>query len=281
MFAVMLILSMLAGTESDPTRATALEAMVHAEENFARTAREFGTRTAFLSVLDSEGVIFRPGPVPGRPVFLQAPEGTASLLAWYPSFADMSLSGDLGFTTGPSEYHADRQQTQAPTCGHFVTVWKLTDGGAWKVQADIGTSHACPGLPLDQVKTEKAPEPSDSGGDIDSLAAAETRFWEIQVEKGLKAALREYAADSLRYYPPDAPPVVGAAAAVKAAAGKGWDIQTLGTSMSRAGDLGCTFGASGFEEKKTSHKGGFLTIWRFHPSQGWRLVLFIADHKPV
>src|SRR5258708_2174541 len=83
-------------------RQAALNAVVAAEKAFSKAAAEKGTRAAFLEVLAEDSVVLAPGPVPGRATWEGRPV-RPSLLSWFPVVADVSLAGDLGYTTGPWE----------------------------------------------------------------------------------------------------------------------------------------------------------------------------------
>src|ERR1044071_4411891 len=100
----MLLFSAVANGQS------ALQEMVKTEQAFSKMAEEKSTRDAFLAFIADDGLLFRPGAVNGKKWLLEHPAPPTEnnpLLAWQPSFADMSASGDMGFTTGPWEFKAD------------------------------------------------------------------------------------------------------------------------------------------------------------------------------
>jgi len=57
-------------------------------------------------------------------------------LSWKPVKAEISSSGDMGYTMGYWEIKADGAASSAS--GKYVTVWKKHKDGSWKVAADIG-----------------------------------------------------------------------------------------------------------------------------------------------
>ena len=65
-------------------RGTALEALIEAERSFSRTSGEKGIREAFLTWLAPSAVVFRPGPVAGRPVYEKMDPGNPAVLTWEP-----------------------------------------------------------------------------------------------------------------------------------------------------------------------------------------------------
>ena len=69
-------------------RREALASLVEAERAFARTSEEKGIREAFLTWLAPDAVVFRPGPVEGRPVYEKMDPANPTLLTWGPEFAE-------------------------------------------------------------------------------------------------------------------------------------------------------------------------------------------------
>jgi hypothetical protein len=59
-------------------------------------------------------------------------------LIWEPVFADISSSGDFGYTTGPSEYYPTRKPGEHAFYGSYITMWKKEKGSEWKMALDIG-----------------------------------------------------------------------------------------------------------------------------------------------
>ena len=126
---------------------SALQEMVKTEQAFSKMAEEKNTRDAFLAFMADDGLLFRPGAVNGKKWMLEHPAPPTDkkpLLAWQPSFAGMSASGDMGFTTGPWEFKGDVKDEKPSGYGHFITVWKKQSDGEWKWVVDVGTSSPEP-----------------------------------------------------------------------------------------------------------------------------------------
>lgn len=118
-----------------------LQKLVQTEQAFARTAAEKGTKTAFLSFLADDGIIFNPTEVNGKLVW-QARAESPALLSWNPAWADVSSDGKLGFTTGGWEFRP-KGKTDKPTAfGEYVTIWQRQSDGNYKAVLDIGITHA-------------------------------------------------------------------------------------------------------------------------------------------
>jgi ketosteroid isomerase-like protein len=63
-------------------------------------------------------------------------------LVWQPLGAQMGPSGDMGFTYGHYEGHAkDNNGNDVSTNGRYITVWKRTSDGKWKVALDASADE--------------------------------------------------------------------------------------------------------------------------------------------
>ncbi len=62
-------------------------------------------------------------------------------LTWTPVGADISASGDLGYTYGTFEYRS-KDKDGKPTIEHgkYTSIWKKQKDGSWKVVLDMGNS---------------------------------------------------------------------------------------------------------------------------------------------
>src|SRR6266850_2379145 len=130
-------------TRPAAARDAALDSLAAAERAFAATSVRQGIKPAFLEYLAADGIVFRPTATNGRKAFGAQPPSAAKL-AWEPAYAEVSVAGDLGYTTGPWELHAPPERNLPPSYGHFISVWKRPRGGAWRVAVDIGTVHEKP-----------------------------------------------------------------------------------------------------------------------------------------
>ncbi len=62
-------------------------------------------------------------------------------LTWSSVGADISSSGDLGYTYGTYELRSkDKEGNPVVDHGKYTTIWKKQSGGSWKVVLDIGNS---------------------------------------------------------------------------------------------------------------------------------------------
>ena len=265
--------------------------MVASEKAFAAMSVREGIRASFLAYLAEGSVILRPEPVPARPLYEKVPADRPARLNWYPSYAWISLSGDMGYTTGPWEIR--RQAGEDPSAwGHFVSVWRKGEDGRWQVAFDAGVSHPRPEPPIPPASGQPArpaPEvkPPFSVPPLrpETLVEAEQRLAAAVAKDLLPKVVERLGTADVRLYRSEHFPGIGpSAAAFLASPEPGrWTWQTLGTGLSKAGDLGYVYGTAEFTSAVSAAdtppaRFGFCRIWRLEHGK-WRLGLDI--HLPM
>jgi ketosteroid isomerase-like protein len=66
-------------------------------------------------------------------------------LLWTPLGADISSSGDLGYTYGTFEFHSkDNDGKAVVDYGKYTSIWKKQTDGSWKVVLDMGNASPAP-----------------------------------------------------------------------------------------------------------------------------------------
>lgn len=64
-------------------------------------------------------------------------------LTWTPEFAEMSASGDLGYTYGTFLFTSkDKDGNPISESGKYTSIWKKQKDGSWKVVLDMGNASA-------------------------------------------------------------------------------------------------------------------------------------------
>jgi ketosteroid isomerase-like protein len=64
-------------------------------------------------------------------------------LTWTPTGADISSSGDLGYTYGAYEFRSkDKDGKLVLDHGKYTSIWKKQKDGSWKVVLDMGNASA-------------------------------------------------------------------------------------------------------------------------------------------
>ncbi|MEO6329814.1 MAG: DUF4440 domain-containing protein [Ginsengibacter sp.] len=114
------------------------EQMIKTDMAFSVMSRELGMRKAFIEFIDADGILLRPNhmPIIGADAidFLSQANDTSYTLTWKPSAAQISSSGDMGFTYGI--YLLQLRDTALS--GTYVSIWKKQPDGKWKFILDTG-----------------------------------------------------------------------------------------------------------------------------------------------
>src|SRR3954463_6983121 len=121
--------------------------VVEAEHAFAQYSIDHGMKDAFLSFAAPDGVVFRRGPVNAIELWKSRNPAPTGLLTWWPTYADVSLAGDMGWTTGPFEFREKPTDEKPSGTGHFFTVWRRQSDGTFKFVLDLGIEHPAPNAP--------------------------------------------------------------------------------------------------------------------------------------
>jgi ketosteroid isomerase-like protein len=268
----------------------ALTALIESERAFAQMSVDKGTRDAFLQYLADESLLFTPGPSPGKMYYRNRP-ALPTQLRWAPEFADISASGDLGYTSGP--YEIRKTAAEPPTgFGHFNSIWRIQKDGTWKVEVDLGVSHPKPPVSVADLKNVESPK-ANAPAPKETKTTQEWQNELLEVDKalakraddkdvGVEKAFAEAAADTIRVYRTDNFPAVGKADALKliTSSGTGSWQPTL-ARVSKSGDLGYSSGAirikkAGVPEGSPGPPSFYVRIWRRDKAGVWKIVLDVT-----
>ncbi|MPR36834.1 hypothetical protein [Salmonirosea aquatica] len=242
------------------------EALVAAERGFALQAENEGIRRAFLSNLDRHSVVFVNNTfVSGTQVYAQQPDGPG-YLSWRPAYAEISASGEFGYTTGPFEFRRSKKDGVPISCGQYTSVWHKTDLGQWKVLIDFGCEHDQPGTPAPtMINPEwfglKDTVAVDTAQASQELLLTEGTFSRLVRQSGLSHAYRDLlpTSDSVRILRNGSLPLMGKGVnGILESETQTVTYQPIRAVTSRAGDLGYTYGFAVVGEKRM----GYLRIWR-------------------
>jgi ketosteroid isomerase-like protein len=120
---------------------SALDQLVRAEQQFAKTSVERGIRDSFIAFFAEDGINFQPHPTRTREAFEKRPALTGPspvTLNWEPLFGDISQAGDIGYTTGPFTLVDNTPQKRPAQYGYYFSIWKKQQDQGWKVAVDVG-----------------------------------------------------------------------------------------------------------------------------------------------
>jgi ketosteroid isomerase-like protein len=279
--------------------AAARAALVEAERAFSRLSQREGVRAAFLAYLAEDAVLFRPGPVPGRE-FIEARPSPPVELTWWPAYAEVAASGDLGYTTGPYVLRetgpGQRGETQT---GYYVTVWRRRADGAWKVVADLGATTPPPagsdaaagsevghgriggGAPAGQGLAELAEAAQHA------LLAADRGFGGDATAHGARAAYMAVIADEARFYRDGEPPAVGREAIGRLLAShpqRASSWEPTAAVVASSGDLGYTYGKTAVmgpgRPGRIGQAGLYFRVWERQGGGPFKIVVDLVKALP-
>lgn len=242
--------------------------VVAAERAFAADGLELGVQASFLKHAAPDGIVFAPEPILARAAFGQ-PRPKGAPLVWWPLWAGISRSGDLGFTTGPYTF-------DGKPGGYYFTVWAKQPDGSWKWLFDGGP-------PSDQVGA--APKGSAVGyarrAARTAGSSAKAMDQVVRAERALHDAARTDARAAFLAVVADDGRVVGSTAKPPASrteieaelATRPLSIAfaPLGGQASNAGDLAWTYGVARWSQDGADRRGHYVRIWR-NDAPGWRLL---------
>jgi ketosteroid isomerase-like protein len=269
-----------------------LSSLVDSERAFARASAEDGTLNAFRAYLAEDAILFRPLAVNAHEWLRETPD-VPGLLSWEPAVADVSVAGDLGYTTGPWEYREDPIGA-AVAHGNYFTVWKKQPDGIWKAVIDHGISNPPP-VSIELLRTPPRAPGRASGPErfVDTAAERETllqvdrAFASAAARQGMLQALAGYVTSDIRVLHDGRHPLNGIEAfrglLSERSGTSSWRV--LGGDVSRSGDLGYTYGEYEFRpaaDDALAESGVYLRAWRRGPngSGNWRVAVEVMTPLP-
>jgi ketosteroid isomerase-like protein len=129
-------------------KATA-ETLKQLEGKFMKAAAEKGSQGYMSYYADDSVEVPNGGPlIQGK---MEIAKGMGFLddksnqLLWMPVGADISASGDLGYTYGTYEFHSKNKDGKPVVeYGKYTSIWKLQKDRSWKVVLDMGNTSPNP-----------------------------------------------------------------------------------------------------------------------------------------
>ena len=250
-------------TTSDPAP------VVAAERAFAADGLALGIKGSFLKHSAPDAIVFNPDPVRAHDLYAARPDQKGPPLVWWPLWAGIARSGDLGFTTGPATY--DGKQS-----GWYFTVWAKQADGGWKWLYDGGAPSAHGEAPPQGSQpaylTASTGPKTTATLAMDQVRAAEAALAARAVTDAKAAYLAAISPDA-RVAGSDAAPATTPPAVTAELSTRAPKIvfSPLGGSASAAGDLAWTYGDATWTDGSEPARGHYVRIWQSR-SDGWRLV---------
>jgi ketosteroid isomerase-like protein len=245
------------------------EALIKAENAFEKSCLQLGIRDGFLAWVDPAGIEFNEkGPSNAKQLWLSYP-AFEGIFSWAPSYAEMSISGDWGYTTGNYEHRPKSLQDSVDGTGQYTTVWHKNKSGEWKYLIDIGNKHnqVAPQQQAVTILTGKfkASRYADSTG----LADLE-RIFISSFEKDVSKAYRGFGSSHYILNLPGHQLVKGTDSAMILM--RSFSSVPLyhvsGIFISPTRDMAAVYGTISNPVKT----GSYLRIWRYE-KDGWKIAL--------
>ncbi len=244
--------------------------VVAAERAFATTAQTDGVNAAFLRWSAPDALLFQPDPILAKAALAANPI-PAVPLKWWPAYAGIAVSGDLGFTTGPFVIGSGERRGH----GWYFTIWRRQPDGSWRWVLDHGprTREAAPDGTGSEVAALPAGRRSPGARAFGDVKSAEARL-AASLAADARAAFPRFLAADGRLMRVGPQPAIGAAAWAPLLAAGPERIETapLGGAGSAAGDLAYTYGTARWRKGDSAVEGHYVRIWQ-RRREGWKLIV--------
>ncbi|MEZ5957874.1 MAG: hypothetical protein R3C27_11765 [Hyphomonadaceae bacterium] len=240
--------------------------VVAVERAFAARGAEIGWVPAFREFTAPDGQLSQAEIVSAPETLAATPDDGSRALFWWPAYAGIARSGDLGFTTGP--FSVDEARTPR---GQYFTVWRRQADGSWKWIWDGGPGRVSDPL---NVGIDAPTVPSMPVADLGVGSAEEAARQVRALESGHATAgsLVSYLAADAMSFRPGRPRGEGPAAEGNLVFPNAEIAYRLArVEASSAGDLVFTLGQASWETDGQAREGFFARIWQFR-ADGWRIV---------
>jgi ketosteroid isomerase-like protein len=270
--------------QKDRHPSAALSSLVAAERAFAKTSVEKGVRASFIEFFSDDGIGFDPHPVRIKEAYLkrQAPATRpTAVLDWKPVYADVSLAGDLGYTTGPYTYKDSSAPANPTVYGIYFSIWKKQTDGGWKVEVDAGIQtpdHSQLTFAFQPATPTNFRMPAaqiDLEEERVLLMKLDREFLSNSISRGTANAFLDCLADDSRLHRHGVFPIIGLAS-IRSFLSKPMQLtwEPIKSDISRSADLGYTYGSYQLKNAESElEKGYYVRVWKRNGSGKWKLVL--------
>ena len=134
-----------ANVQSSRSRNDTADTLRQLEADFMKSAAEHGSQGYMLYYADDAVEVPNGAPlIQGKTNIAKTMgflDDKNNSLTWTPVGADISASGDLGYTYGTYEFRAlGKDGKPAVDHGKYTSIWKKQKDGSWKVVLDMGNA---------------------------------------------------------------------------------------------------------------------------------------------
>lgn len=289
LFGILLAILFQAGVAQQKSLSPDLSSLVRTEREFAATSLKEGIRASFMKYFADDGISLSPKPHIFRESALKTPppkNPLARTLYWEPIVADVSSSGDLGYTMGPASLKDSATQDAPSWYGFYFSIWKKQEDGTWRVAVDAGTTSTK--VVEQYFGRQLAPAVHESfksrgktaggKGAIRELLNCDRNFSTSVAPGDVRNAYQKALDPQARALREGLVPITGKEA-ILAYLVKGTSLRSLEpmhADVSGAGDMGYTYGAYRESKKAKDPSGYYARAWRKDAKGNWMLVVETA-----
>ncbi len=253
-----------------------IEELIQAEKNFAAYSVAHSTKEAFQKFIDSNSIMFDNGKPVKAIEFWEKREKNAGVLNWWPQYAEISSSGDFGYTTGPWTFQSSKNDTIVAR-GQYTTVWHVNQNGEWKFLVDLGISNtqintAEDVIRINQIKQKENSEKTSPGYPF--LENTDNDFLKLFTANKSKAYKKYLSEESILNRNGYLPAVSQAGKRKMIQATPSFDNYTSdGRGISPVPDMGYSYGTTVIKDKREN----YLRIWR-REKNGWKIAVEVLRY---
>lgn len=250
---------------------TPFEQLVNAENKFEKECLELGIKGGFLKNMDSSAIAFTKGSLEEAKKFWLSLPDFAGIYTWAPDYAEASLSGDWGYTTGAVEYRDSSINDRPSSYNQYTTVWHKNKNGEWKYLVDIGNSHGP--VKIDRIAEEmKVKKVAARNLSKQTILNLEKEYFQL-FQNNTAQAINKYYSKSVLFNFSGKPLTTSADSILSFYKPVASDIKfaPVDIRISPHGDMAAVSGYIIYQNQKKH----YLRIWR-NETVGWKIALEVA-----
>ncbi len=274
------------------------ETLLETDRKLAKLSTEKGTVNALLQFMQDDAIVLPKfgHPIHGRESFrkiiLQNQENNNyDIPVWKPVFADISKSGDFGYTFGRYALpEPDTIKYEDIKYNYYGSVWKRQQNGSWKLAIHTGLLN----LEGIEILTEKESDNIEFEKEKEAIKEVDRAFSQLSDDKGNLEAFYGFIADDgiaisgngrppankeryrklIEYYKENKP---------SSAFELLWE--PLFADIAASGELGYTHGHARWSSTDSNGKtesgyGYYLSIWKKQADGSWQFVFDGGNQSP-
>lgn len=244
--------------------------IVAAEKAFAQTSVDQNTRAAFLEFFTDSTLAFNGGqPSYGRKDWEKRPAGNGYLF-WWPVYADVSASGDFGFTTGPAVFGPSKVTKEVKGGIYYSSVWKKNADGQWKVLADMGSAVYDTSQRAETFHTTKNPSKA-SDKKLNSLSGID-RGYNKKLNRNSVSFDASRFSDEGRIHRRSHPPITSGIKTFNETETRYNSFEHVGGEIASSNDMAFTYGVVQATVLKATVPSCYMRVWKLENGE-WKIVL--------